>query len=193
MAGHVGIQERYIMARRNSEKLRLEYNEAVKEINKQLKALAKVDPSSVTLERYRGYFKPVTNKNPHYETMRQMKKQATDLLKSGQLSIEGHKRSVANAIETLHREGYGFINKRNFNSFMRFLDDARARGLGSLYSSEQLLDAINTAREKGLSEEEIKKNIARWSRQLATDKNGRTIEVENPAPLKVRRYAGRRK
>ena len=181
------------MVRRNSEKLRLEYNEAVKEINKQLKALAKADPSSVTLERWRGYFKPEYNKNPHYDTMREMKKQATDLLKSGQLSLEGHKRSVANAIETLHREGYGFINKRNFNSFMRFLDDARARGLGSLYSSTQLLDAINTARERGLSDEEIKKNIARWSHQLATDKNGRTIEVENPAPLKVRRYAGRRK
>ena len=178
---------------KNSEKLRLEYNEAVKEINKQLKALAKADPSSIALERWRGYFKPVRTKNPNYRTIQKMKKQASDLLKSGQLSVEGYERSVANAIETLHREGYGFINKRNFNSFMRFLDDARARGLGSLYSSEQLLDAIHTAREKGLSDEEIKKNIARWSQQLGTDKNGRTIEVENPAPLKVRRYAGRRK
>ena len=176
-----------------SETLRVKYNEAVKEINKQLKALAKVDPTSITLERYRGYFKPVTSKNPNYKTMQTLYRNAKQVLKSGQLSTEGHKRSVANAIETLHREGYDFINKRNFNSFMRFLDDARARGLGSLYSSEQLLDAINTAKEKGLSDEEIKKNIARWSHQLGTDRNGRTIEVENPAPLKVRRYGGRRK
>ena len=181
------------MGRKNSENLRLEYNQAVKEINKQLKALAKEDPSSVTLERWRGYFKPVYNKNPHYETMRKMKKQATDLLKSGQLSLEGHKRSVANAIETLHREGYNFINRKNFNSFMRFLDDARARGLGALYSSEQLLEAINTAKDRGLTEEEIKKNIERWAKQMGTDANGRTIEVVNPAPLKVRKYGGRRK
>lgn len=177
----------------SSEKLKAKYNEAVKEINRQIKALAKEDPSSITLERYRGYFKPVTSKNPNNKTMQKLYRSATQLLKSGQLSLEGHRRSVANAIETLHREGYDFINRKNFNDFMRFLDDARARGLGSLYSSEQLLEAINTAKEKGLTDEEIKKNIDRWANQLGTDKNGRTIETENPAPLKVRRYAGRRK
>lgn len=175
------------------EKLKAKYNEAVKEINRQIKALAKVDPDSVALERYRNYFRPVTSKRPDYETVRGMYKRAKQVLESGELSIEGHERSIANAIETLHREGYGYINRDNFNSFMRFLDDARSRGLGSLYSSEQLIEVINEAKEKGLTEEEISKNIKRWGKQMGSDTNGRTIEVENPKPLKLLRYAGRRK
>lgn len=176
------------MARRDSEALKGRYNEAVKQINSQLRKLAKSDPSSVTLERYRGYFKPITSKHPDYDTVRKMYRQANELLESGELSLEGHERSVANAIETLHRDGYDFINRRNFNSFMRFLDDARARGLGSLYSSEQILEAVNRAKQKGLTESEIRKNINRWSEQIATDKEGRAIEVKRPKQLRVIRY-----
>lgn len=175
------------------EKMKAKYNEAVKEINRQIKALAKVDPDSVALERYRNYFRPVTSKRPDYKTVQGMYKRAQQVLDSGVLSLEGHERSIANAIETLHKEGYGYINRDNFNSFMRFLDDTMARGLGSLYSSEQLIEVIKEAKDKGLSDEEISKNIRRWSRQLGTDKDGRTIEVENPKPLKLLRYGGRRK
>ena len=176
------------MRRKNSEGLRQEYNAAVREINKALRRIEKSDPDSITLERYKGYFKAVTTKNPDYRTMQKMTKQARDLLKSGTLSLEGHERSVANAIETLHRDGYEFINRKNFNSFMRFLDDARARGLGALYSSEQILDAINRAKQKGLSDADIKKNIDRWSSQIKTDREGKKIEVTNPKKLQVRSY-----
>lgn len=181
------------MARRNSEELKAEYNLMAKEINRQLKALAKSDPESVTLDRYRKYFRPITSKNPDYDTVRKMRKEAKRVLDSGMLSLEGQERSKANALETLHREGYTFINRRNFNSFMRFLDDARARGLGSLYSSEQILTAINEAKQKGLSEEDILKNMDRWSRQMNTDADGRVVEVVNPRPLKVRKYGSRGK
>lgn len=176
------------MARKNSEQIKVEYNQAVKEINKAIRKLSKHDPDSVTLDRYRGYFKPVTSKRPDYEEVRKMYKQAKELLESGSLSIEGHERSIANAIETLHRDGYEFINRRNFNSFMRFLDDARARGLGSLYSSEQILEAVHRAKQKGLTESEIRKNIDRWSDQISMDNEGRVIEVKKPKQLRVLKY-----
>lgn len=170
---------------KSSNKIRNEYNKMVKQINSDLKKLAKIDPESQVLEQYRGYFKTVKIDNPNYNTIAKMKKQASDLLKSGRLSLQGHERAKANAINTLHNEGYTFINKRNFNSFMRFLDDARARGLGSLYSSTQLLTAINEAKEKGLSNADIKKNIQKWSDQMKRDKEGRIVEVKRPKKLKV--------
>ena len=162
------------------------YNDMVKEINKQIRKLEKADPESVALERYRNYYKPVTSKDPNYNTIRKLYKSARDLLKSNELSLESQDRAVANAIETFHREGRTYINKRNFNSFMRFLDDARARGIASLYSSTQIIDAIQEAKEKGLSDDQIKANIQRWSKNIKRDKEGRIIEQLEPRKLKVR-------
>lgn len=170
---------------RSSNKIRNEYNQMVKQINSDLKKLAKIDPESQVLEQYSGYFQTVKIDNPNYRTILKMRKQARDLLKSGRLSLESHERAKANAIDTLHKEGYTFINRKNFNSFMRFLDDARARGLGSLYSSTQLLTAINEAKKKGLSKADIKKNIQHWSDQMKRDKEGRIVEVKRPKKLKV--------
>lgn len=180
------------MAKKNN-KLRDEYNELVKEINRKLRALEKADPDTPTLSRWRGYFQKITSDSPNYTQTRTMLKDARDLLKSDQLSLDSHERAVANAIQRLHEDGYEFINRRNFNSFMHFLDDARSRGLGSMYSSEQLLEAIYKAKKKGLSRSEIERNIERWSSQIKVDSEGKQIEVEKPKSLTVRRYDNKRK
>ena len=172
---------------------RNKYNEMVKEINKQLKVLEEHDADSIAIERYRGYFKRVSTPNPNYNTIRKLYTQAKEVLESDRLSIESQERSIANSIDTLHRDGYNFINRKNFNSFMRFLDDARARGLGSLYSSEQLLDTINKAKKQGLSDEDIKKNIDRWSNEMSKDTDGKIVEVINPKELKIKKYGNKRK
>ena len=174
--------------KQDSEKLRLKYNSIVSEINKQIKKLEKVDGESVTLDRYRNYFKKVNTKNPNLKTMQKLLKSAENVLSSGVLSLKGNERAKANAIDTLHREGYTFINKRNFNSFMRFLDDARARGLGALYSSEQILTAINEGKRKGLTDAQIKSNIKRWSDDVKKTKDGKIVEVDNPKPLKNKKW-----
>ena len=168
------------------EDYRKKYNEMVNIINKQIAKLEKADPESVTLERYRGYFQKVTTRNPNYSTIRKLYSSAKKLIKSGQLSLEAQERAKANALESLHREGYGYINKRNFNSFMRFLDDARAKGLGALYSSTQLIEAIQEAKSKGLTKKQILANIDRWSNQMQRDRQGRIIEQIEPKKLKVR-------
>lgn len=174
-------------------RLRDEYNEMVGKINRQLRTLAKHDPDTPALSRWRGYFQKVTADNPNRRTISKLRSEASKLLRSGQLSIESQERSVANAIQRLHEDGYTFINRRNFNSFMRFLDDARARGLGSMYSSEQIIEAIYKAKKKGLSRSEINQNIDRWSKQIKYDREGKQIEVEQPKPLNVRRYGNKRK
>ena len=127
-----------------SEKQIREFNKMVKSIEADLRILESQDPDSVSLERWRGYFHEIDPSSKlDLRTFRKLYKSAKNVSESGQLSIEGIERSKASALETIRNElGLDYINKRNFNSFIHFLDDARARGLGSVYSSEQLLDAI---------------------------------------------------
>ena len=69
---------------------------------------------------------------------------------------------------------------------MHFLDDARARGLAALYSSDQLIEAYQQMREKKLSRRQIQENINRWANKaIRYDKEGKLIEREETPPLKV--------
>lgn len=169
-----------------SEDYRKEYNKMVTDINRQIRRLEKADPESVSLEHYRNYFQKVTTKNPNLRTIQKLYTSAKRLLKSGELSVEAQTRSKANAIRTLHDEGFTYINKRNFNSYIRFLDDARARGLASIYSSTQILEAVHEAKKQGLSKEQILNNMDRWSKNMKRDKEGKLIEQIEPRKLRIK-------
>ena len=166
------------------------YNDMVDRINYALQSLEQSDPDAVSLERWRGYFvKEDPNATLDSRTLTAMARQAKRLLESGQLSIEAQERSVASTIETLKNDlDLDFINRRNFNSFMRFLDDARARGLGTIYDSEQLLNAIHEAKQKGLTKAQIRANMDRWAKKaVKLDKNGKQIEIIEPPKITIRR------
>lgn len=176
----------------NTNRIRDEYNAMVDMINEQLKKLEKADPDAVSIGRYRNYFQHVNTDRPNYRTISKMRTSAKKLLQSGELSLISNERAKATGIETFHRMGHTWVNKRNYNALIQFLDDARARGLGSLYSSEQLVTAYQQAREKGLTKSDIQKNINKWSEQVKHDSDGKTIEVSNPKELKVRKYGNKR-
>lgn len=170
-----------------SEDYRREYNLMVDEIHRQLQELKKADPDSVSLDRYRRRFQKVTTRNPHFRTIQSQYMKAKKLLASNELSLESQKRSKAAAIRTLHKEGLTFINRKNFNSFMRFLDDARARGLGSIYSSTQILEPLIDMQKKGMTKEQIKNNIKYWADEYVKyDENGKIIEVIEPKKLEIK-------
>lgn len=180
------------MSRKNrsyaSEKMIDKYNDYVRKINQDLSELRHYDPDAISLERWTGVFHELDPKKKwNAKTVRQMTKQAKTLYESGQLSWDAEQRSKAAAIETLRNEyGYDFIDGRNFSAFVHFLDDARARGLASFYSSEQLIEAYQKMRERGLSKKQIIENIDRWANKVIRyDKEGKLIEREETPPLKV--------
>ena len=174
------------MAKRKFKSKVTEYNYYAKLINRNLKKLSKEFPESRALERYRGEFEPITTPNANKRVVSKLLKKAKDLWSSGATSVKSEKRAVALAIDTLKSRGIDYVNKRNFKYFYRFLDDARARGLGSLYSSTQLIEAIKEAKDKGLSKADIKANIEYWARkELKYDKEGRLIEPNSYQSLKV--------
>ena len=175
------------ITRRTKEYIIEEYNRNVREINRNLEELERADPDSVALERYKGEFWEIHDPNYSYNALRAQNKKAKEVLSSGAVSVEGQERSIANALKTLHEEGYDYINRRNFNSFMRFLDDARAKGLGALYSSTQLIDKIKEMKNRSLTKGEILANIDRWARKnVKRDKEGKVIEQIKPKKLYIR-------
>ena len=171
-----------------SERAVKEFNEYVRKINQDLSELQHYDPDAVSLERWTGEFSELDPKQKwNANTVRKMKSAAKRLYESGQLSWDAEQRSKATAIQTLREDyGYDFIDGRNFSAFMHFLDDARARGLASIYSSEQMIEAYQEMREKGLSKKQIIENINRWANKaIKYDKEGKLIEREETPPLKV--------
>ena len=173
------------MARKFKDK-KSEYNYYAKMINKNLTKLAKEIPDSRALERYRGEFQPITSDNPNKRVLAKLLKRARDVYKSGATSIKAERRTKALAIDTLKSRGIDYVNNKNFNSFYKFLDYARACGLGSLYSSTQLIEAIKQAKDKGLSKSDIQANIDYWaSEELKYDKEGMLIEPDEYKALKV--------
>jgi hypothetical protein len=161
------------------------YNYYAGKINEDLKTLAKEAPESKALERYAGEFEPITSEHANIRKAREMAKRAEKLYKSGATSLEGSERSMALTIDKLREEGLDFIDRRNFRSFMRFLHDAQARGLGSLYTSEQIIEAVKDARRKGLNRRQIEANIQYWEQKMVKyDKEGLLIEPDEYKPLK---------
>lgn len=173
-------------SRQTKERLLEEFNRNVREINRSLTELEQKTPDSVALERYKGEFYEINDPDYNYNALRRLNKRAKEVLKSGAVSIEGQERSMSLALETLHREGYDYINRRNFNSFVRFLDDARARGLGAIMSSGQMVEMYNKMRSKGLTKKQITANLNRWSKSVRHDKDGKVIEQVKPRKLYIK-------
>ena len=162
------------------------YNYYSEKINEGLRELSIKAPESKALERYAGEFEPITSDRPNARMVQRLAKEAQRVYESGATSLEGHERSVGLAIDKLHKEGLDFINRKNFGSFMDFMHDAQARGLGSLFTSSQIIQAIHDAKKKGLSKADIMANIDYWaSKRIKYDQEGQLIEPDEYKPLKV--------
>lgn len=97
-------------------------------------------------------------------------------LASGSSRVSEYAQVRQNMIESFHRSGYEFVNESNLDALYQFLEDARARHLGSIYGSDQLIETFERAEKRGLSSEQLLGNIEYWA--------------EN-APKKMRIYASR--
>lgn len=178
------------MARRNqyASKSKInKYNSLVKKLRSKLNAIEEYDPDSVVMERYRSAHRTLAEGVRYLDrTVTKAINKISELLDSDRLSLDTYKRSKALGIEKLQKAGLDYINERNFNSFMRFLNDAQARGLGTVFSSDTIVDKIKEAKNMGLTKAQINENIRRWEKQyIKRDKEGKIIEVVNPPEMKV--------
>ena len=139
------------------------YSKASIKVRRQLKRLSSKEGYKSLVQRYRGEFKTLKELgNVSERDLNRMARRAEKLVESKALHIT-HEGQINRAIDTLNETGYDYINRSNIDEFFDFLDDARARGLTSIYGYGAILDAINRARTRGLSDDEIRGNIAYWT------------------------------
>lgn len=84
-------------------------------------------------------------------------------LASGSSRVSEYAQVRQNAIESFQRSGYEFVNEENLDDLYQFLEDARARHLGSIYGSDQLIETFERAQKRGLSSEQLLGNIEYWA------------------------------
>ena len=71
-------------------------------------------------------------------------------------------RNRAQTIRTLKERGYTFVNKSNFNDFLRFMEDFRQKHLNRIYDSERVAELFATAKQKNISTESLQENFEYW-------------------------------
>lgn len=163
------------MARKSVEqKWRKRYSKASYRLRQQIKNLEKRYPESVALERGRlEDWEPLKSLPKDY-TLKQLKMRtrlAEKVLKEGQYSLQVHRRSYAQASRTLREKGLKDIDNKKIGAFFRFLDDLSARGIAGMKSSRVWARLFSKARKKGLSGDDLARNIDYWAQQF--EKNAR--------------------
>lgn len=130
-----------------------------------IKRLKGRQETSQTIERYEGEFPSLTRLGDYADD--DMLKLAIERMKEaragGQLSLRSKIRAKANFVQHLHEEGFDFIDMKNVDSLLKFLDDARAKGLATYHSSEPVMSILAKGVKKGLTSDQIMGNIAYWA------------------------------
>ncbi len=84
-------------------------------------------------------------------------------LASGSSRVREYGQVRQNIIDSFNENGYDFVNESNLDDLYQFLEDARARHLGSMYGSDQLIETWNRAQKRGMSPEQLLGNIEYWA------------------------------
>lgn len=167
------------MAKSNN--LRSQYAKESAYIRRRLRDIEKRDPDSMVVQRFKNEFPGLKDfkLKPSDRAIELGLERMKELRESGALSVKGSRRAIGGAVAELRRRGYDFINEENAADLFTFLDDARARGLTSVYGYEKILETVNRARKRGLSDAEIEANIDYWAEHK---EKGKRLTVRKRKP-----------
>lgn len=158
------------MSKTNNKKLRITYSKLSSRVRYKIKTLENRFIETRSTQRYGGQFLGLREREREgydntEKALKIMIKQMKQILASGELSIVTERRQRASAIKTFHNMGFTFVNDSNIGEMFQFLDDARARGLATMYGSDQLIEVFDRMKKQKMTNEQIKGNIDYWSKQ----------------------------
>ena len=117
------------------------------------------------VQRRSGDFAPLSQM-PKNMTRQQIANELSSTLKflaSDSSRVSEYGRVRQNIIQSFQDNGYEFVNEKNLDSLYQFLEDARARHLGSMYGSDQLIETWHRAQKRGMTPEQLLGNIEYWA------------------------------
>lgn len=152
---------------------RTEYSKASSRLRDQIRRLEKRYPESIALERggvedWQGLRS--LPKDYGLKEIKRLTKYAKQTLKSGLYSLRTARRSRAQATQTLKQIGIN-VNQSNITGYFQFMDDLKARGIGSMKGSDVWARIYNRAVKQGMSNADLRKNIEQWSDRFERNVN----------------------
>lgn len=92
--------------------------------------------------------------------------QAATALKSNSGSLKGLQQRKRSAIESFRERGYTQINESNFNDFVKFMEEARERGLDRIYGSDYIVATYEDVQAIGISPSDVMKDFNWWAANI---------------------------
>lgn len=83
-------------------------------------------------------------------------------IRSNSGSLKGLRKRRKETLKSLHESGYTNINAENIASFMRFMEEARDRGLDKIYGSDIIATLYDTTIAIGISPDDVMKDYTWW-------------------------------
>ena len=116
------------------------------------------------VQRRAGDFRPLKELgNLNRQQLAQELSSTQKFLASGSSRVKEYGQVRQNIIDSFNENGYEFVNESNLDDLYQFLEDARARHLGSMYGSDQLIETWNRAQKRGMTPEQLLGNIEYWA------------------------------
>lgn len=116
------------------------------------------------VQRRQGDFKPL--KQMGEMTRQQIANELSSVQKflaSGSSRVKEYGQVRQDIVRSFQENGYEFVNEKNLDDLYQFLEDARARHLGSMYGSDQLIETWHRAQKRGMTKEQLLGNIEYWA------------------------------
>lgn len=116
------------------------------------------------VQRRQGDFKPL--KQMGEMTRQQIANELSSVQKflaSGSSRVKEYGQVRQDIVRSFQENGYEFVNESNLDDLYQFMEDARARHLGSMYGSDQLIDTWHRAQKRGMTKEQLLGNIEYWA------------------------------
>jgi len=116
------------------------------------------------VQRRAGDFRPLKELGDlNRQQLAQELSSTQKFLASGSSRVKEYGQVRQNIIDSFNENGYEFVNESNLDDLYQFLEDARARHLGSMYGSDQLIETWNRAQKRGMTPEQLLGNIEYWA------------------------------
>lgn len=116
------------------------------------------------VQRRSGDFRPLKELGDlNRQQLAQELSSTQKFLASGSSRVKEYGQVRQNIIDSFNENGYDFVNESNLDDLYQFLEDARARHLGSMYGSDQLIETWNRAQKRGMTPEQLLGNIEYWA------------------------------
>ena len=116
------------------------------------------------VQRRAGDFRPLKELGDlNRQQLAQELSSTQKFLASGSSRVKEYGQVRQNIIDSFNENGYDFVNESKLDDLYQFLEDARARHLGSMYGSDQLIETWNRAQKRGMTPEQLLGNIEYWA------------------------------